>query len=54
MNWEVYLHIWMVACVGLMRLQHSQLVNLWALHRAVFMRNGFESVHLGMVDGSWL
>jgi len=21
-NWEVHLHIWMVACVGLMRLQH--------------------------------
>jgi len=29
-------------------------VNLWALHRAVFMRNGFESVRLGMIDGSWL
>jgi len=23
MNWEVYLHIWMVARVGLMHLQHS-------------------------------
>jgi len=29
-------------------------VNLWALHRAVFMRNGFESVRLGMIDGPWL
>ena len=29
-------------------------VNLWALHRAVFMRNGFESVRLGMIDGCWL
>ena len=26
-------------------------VNLWALHRAV-LRNGFESVRLGMIDGS--
>ena len=25
-------------------------VNLWALHRAVFLRNGFESVRLGMID----
>jgi len=27
-------------------------VNPWALHRAVFMRNGFKSVRLGMIDGS--
>ena len=27
-------------------------VNLWALHRAVFMRNSFESVRLGMIHGS--
>ena len=26
-------------------------VNLWALHRAVFMRNGFDSVRLGMIHG---
>jgi hypothetical protein len=32
----------------------GQPVNLWALHRAVFLRNGFESVRLGMIDGSWL
>ena len=25
-------------------------VNLWALHRAVFLRNSFESVRLGMID----
>ena len=29
-------------------------VNLWALHRAVFMRNGFDSVRLGTIDGPWL
>ena len=27
-------------------------VNLWALHRAVFMRYGFESVRLGMTPRS--
>ena len=25
-------------------------INLWALHRAVFLRNGFESVRLSMID----
>jgi hypothetical protein len=29
-------------------------VNLWALHRAVFMRNGFDSVRPGMIHGFWL
>ena len=29
-------------------------VNPWALRRAVFMRNGFESVRLDMIDGCWL
>jgi len=28
MNWEVHLHIWMVARVGLMRLQHSPLFSI--------------------------
>jgi len=29
-------------------------INLWALHKAVFLRNGFDSVRLGMGYGSWL
>ena len=27
----------------------GQPVNLWALHKAVFTRNGFESVRLAMI-----
>jgi hypothetical protein len=29
-------------------------VNLWALYRVVLLRNGFESVRLGMIHGSWI
>ena len=29
-------------------------VNLWALHKAVLLRNGFDSVRLGMIHRSWV
>jgi len=29
-------------------------INLWALHKAVFLRNGFDAVRLGPIHGLWL
>jgi hypothetical protein len=29
-------------------------INLWALHKAVFLRNGFDAVRLGIIHGLWL